>query len=616
MEDNKPLDTDTISNTTAADHYLDALAEADKLIDRAEEEQDDHTDYSGLDKAAILAKAEEMLHASDVKKASDILQKLKLAMEAIETDERPAQIKAWTEAGNDPREFKASAGESLVSLNKTIQKFREKREEERRRAEEEKVANLRKKEQVLEKMKGLVETEENENSLKMMRELMREWREIRHVPKEFQQDLYDRYRFYVDKFYDNLTIFQELKEMDRGKNLEQRIELIKKVEALKEEKNIRKALVTLHKYHEDWRNTGPVQKEISDEIWQRFKSASDSVIAEKKQLQEQLDSIKNENLKLKELLVEKAEAAIAVLPAKLKDWGTVAKELDGFMEEWKKIGPVPTEVNHDIWTKFRAIRQSFFNARKDFFKELNSSREDNLAKKVALCEAAEKLKDAEEFNNTSDALNKLQEEWKKIGPVPEAKNDSIWKRFRAAFDHFYARKNAFYEQRRTQESEAVKLKEAIIVELEGLKEMEDSKEVFNRLKDAQMRWVKAGFVSGKIYHNLQKRYQEISDLLFAKFKRSSDEMKENVMKEHYDMLSAAPDGRQKMQMEERKLRDRIQKLRDEKSTIDNNLSFFAHAKNADAIRKQFESNIQKLDSQIQRLEKELKVIRSYRNNNA
>lgn len=615
MQDTKPENTEENVKKTQ-ENYLAALEEADKLIDTAEDEHEDLIDYSTLSKEDIIAKAEEMLHAANVKKANDTLLKLRTALEAIETEERPTQIKAWTEAGNDPRDFKPVPDEAHHALNKVFQKFREKREEERRRAEEEKLGNLKKKESVLEKMKVLVENEENEHSLKTMRELMREWREIRHIPKEFQNDLYERYRFYVEKFYDNLSIFNELKEMDRGKNLEVKIELIKKVEALKEESNVRKALVTLHKYHEDWRNTGPVQKEIGDEIWQRFKSASDSVISDKKQLQEQLEEIKKSNLKLKELLVEKAEAAIAALPQKLKDWAPIGKELDGLMEEWKKIGPVPVENNNDVWNKFKGARNHFYNSRKEFFKELNSSREENLAKKLALCEKAEKLKDGQDFNTTGDSLTKLQEEWKKIGPVPESKNDEIWKRFRAAFDHFYNRKNTFYEQRRLQETEAAKVKDAIIKELEAIKELEDSKEVFAKLKDAQTRWVKSGFVSGKAYYNLQKRYQEISDFIFTKFKRSSEEMKENVMKEHYDTLAATPDGKQKLIMEERKLRERIQKLRDEKITIDNNLNFFVHAKNADGIRKQFEGNMQKIQSQIDRLEKELKVVRSFRNTNA
>jgi len=596
--------------------YNHVIEEVEKLIDGNEDESDEHTDYTALSKEEVMAKAEETLHAVEVRKASETLNRLKEALDLLEKAELPAQIKAWTEAGNDPRDFKPSNDETHARFNKIMQLFREKREEERRRAEEEKLANLRKKEAVIEKMMHLVSSEENENSLKNMRDLMREWKEIRHVPKEFQEDLFKRYRFYVEKFYDNLSIFNELKDLDREKNLEIKIELIKKVEALKAETNLRKALVTLNKYHEDWKNVGPVRKEISEEVWNRFKAASDVLLSEKRAAQEALEKGKEANLSLKQLLVEKAEAAVAVLPQKAKDWGNLAKELDTLMDEWKKIGPVPKAVNVEIWNSFRAARTLFFEGRRNFFKDLNASREDNLAAKIALCEKAEKLMNAEEFTNTANELNKLQEAWKKIGPVPEAKNDEVWKRFRKAFDHFYNRKNAFFEDRRSQEADAVKEKEAVIAELESLRTIEDGQEVFKRLKEGQQRWAKSGFVSGKTFYNLQRKYQEISDFLFAKFKKSSEEMRDSAIKDHYEVLSSAPDGRHKIQGEERKLRDRIQKLQDEVATIENNKNFFAHSKNAGEVLKQFDANIEKTRQQIERLEKELKVLRSFKNQNA
>jgi hypothetical protein len=596
--------------------YNHVIEEVEKLIDVNEDESDEHTDYTALSKEEVLAKAEATLHAVEVRKASETLNRLKEALDLLEKAELPAQIKAWTEAGNDPRDFKPSNDETHARFNKIMQLFREKREEERRRAEEEKLANLRKKEAVIEKMMHLVSSEENENSLKNMRDLMREWKEIRHVPKEFQEDLFKRYRFYVEKFYDNLSIFNELKDLDREKNLEIKIELIKKVEALKAETNLRKALVTLNKYHEDWKNVGPVRKEISDEVWNRFKAASDVLLSEKRAAQEALEKGKEANLSLKKLLVEKAENAVAVLPQKAKDWGNLAKELDTLMDEWKKIGPVPKAVNVEIWNTFRAARTVFFEGRRNFFKDLNASREDNLAAKIALCEKAEKMMNAEEFTNTANELNKLQDAWKKIGPVPEAKNDEVWKRFRKAFDHFYSRKNAFFEDRRSQEVDAVKEKEAVIAELESLRTIEDGQEVFKRLKEGQLRWAKSGFVSGKTFYNLQRKYQEISDFLFAKFKKSSEEIRDSAIKDHYEVLSSAPDGRHKIQGEERKLRDRIQKLQDEVATIENNKNFFAHSKNAGEVLKQFDANIEKTRQQIERLEKELKVLRSFKNQNA
>lgn len=615
MEENSELHPAEVQESYP-ETYNHVIEEVEKLIDVNEDESDEHTDYTALSKEEVLAKAEATLHAVEVRKASETLNRLKEALDLLEKAELPAQIKAWTEAGNDPRDFKPSNDETHARFNKIMQLFREKREEERRRAEEEKLANLRKKEAVIEKMMHLVSSEENENSLKNMRDLMREWKEIRHVPKEFQEDLFKRYRFYVEKFYDNLSIFNELKDLDREKNLEIKIELIKKVEALKAETNLRKALVTLNKYHEDWKNVGPVRKEISDEVWNRFKAASDVLLSEKRAAQEALEKGKEANLSLKKLLVEKAENAVAVLPQKAKDWGNLAKELDTLMDEWKKIGPVPKAVNVEIWNTFRAARTVFFEGRRNFFKDLNASREDNLAAKIALCEKAEKMMNAEEFTNTANELNKLQDAWKKIGPVPEAKNDEVWKRFRKAFDHFYSRKNAFFEDRRSQEVDAVKEKEAVIAELESLRTIEDGQEVFKRLKEGQLRWAKSGFVSGKTFYNLQRKYQEISDFLFAKFKKSSEEIRDSAIKDHYEVLSSAPDGRHKIQGEERKLRDRIQKLQDEVATIENNKNFFAHSKNAGEVLKQFDANIEKTRQQIERLEKELKVLRSFKNQNA
>ncbi|MBL7812288.1 MAG: DUF349 domain-containing protein [Bacteroidetes bacterium] len=602
-------------NQPVVESYAAQLEEADKLIDNADETHTEQADLTQLDKPGLIKYAGEMLHMADVRKAQESLNQIRDAFEAIQQAERPVLIKEWADAGNDPRDFKLPQDPLRNELNQIMQRFREKREEERRRAEEEKQANLKQKESVLARIKALAEGEESEQGLKEMRELMREWREIRQIPKEFKDDLFERYKFYLDMFYDKMGKLHELKDLDREKNLELKIELIKKAEALKDEKNVRKALLTLNKYHEDWRNAGPVRREISDDIWQRFKAASDQVIADKKAVQEEMDKLHGDNLRLKTLLVEKAELAITAQPATMKEWNAAAKEMDALLNEWKTIGPVPSQQNEAIWGRFSAARNAFYAGRKEFLKTLNAGREDNLKKKMALCEEAEKLQDSNDFHATMDALGKLQEDWKKIGPVPEAKNDAVWKRFRAAFDHFYARKNAWAAQRKAEEAGAVQIRESIIAELEGLREAEDAQAVFNQLKDAQSRWVKAGFVSGKQHYNLQKKYQDISDFLFKKFKRSSDELKEGVMKEHYGTLAGAPDGKFKLQSEERRIKDRIARAQQEMSTLENNMSFFANSKNAGPVLKQFEANIKKAQEQIARLEKELKVIRGLKNQN-
>jgi hypothetical protein len=222
----------------------------------------------------------------------------------------------------------------------------------------------------------------------------------------------------------------------------------------------------------------------------------------------------------------------------------------------------------------------------------------------------------ENFQETAEKLNELQEQWKKTGPVPDSKNDEVWKRFRAAFDHFYARKNAWMKQRREDDKIGISVKEAIIADMKKLLEQENVENVFPKLKECQQRWANSGFVSGKAYFNLQKEYREIGDVLFAKFKRNNDNMKQQVMKEHYAGVAGRSDGKNQLQSEERKIKDRIKKAQEELATIENNKSFFALSKNAEAVLKQFDSNIQKLKEQIVRLEKELAVIRNTKSGNA
>jgi hypothetical protein len=365
-----------------AESYADQLSVAEQLIEQNNEELSLESQYSNLSKEELVNASKELMHSTDVKKAYQQLQALRNVFEDLLAQERPGLIRQWVEEGKDPRDFIAPTDELKLTLNQVITEFKKRREEERKRAEEEKTHNLNQKRLILEKIKALVESEENDHSLEVLREYMRQWREIRHIPKEFQDELFTSYKLYIDKFYNQLSVFNELKDLDKDKNLEVKIDLIKRAEQLKDEPNIRKALLQLNKYHEDWKNTGPVRSEISEDIWKRFKAASDIVIEAKKSQQAQIDAERQQNLDKKIVLIEKAETSIAVLPTQPKDWTKMAKELDDLMSEWKKIGPVPTDKNEETWNRFKAIRNQFYGERKHFFKDLNSSKKDNLAKKV------------------------------------------------------------------------------------------------------------------------------------------------------------------------------------------------------------------------------------------
>jgi len=596
----------------AAESYAEQLTVAEQMIELNTEEISLELQYSTLSKEELLAAAEELVHATDVKKAYNQLQAIRNALDDLLDQERPGMIRTWVEAGNDPRDFVAPADTTKQSIQQIITAFKKRREDERKRAEEEKLHNLKQKQLILDKIKALVDSEENDQSLNALREYMRQWKEVRQIPKEYQDELYAAYKFQVDKFYNQLSVFNELKELDKDKNLELKIDLIKRAEQLKDEPNIRKALLQLNKYHDDWKNTGPVRAEISEDIWKRFKAASDIVIDAKKAEQATIDAERQQNLDKKIVLIERAETSIAVVPTQPKEWAKIGKELDELMAEWKKIGPVPTDKNEEIWTKFKAIRNQYYGERKHFFKDLNSSKKDNLTKKEALCEKAESLKDSNEFMKTSDALAKLQDEWKTVGPVPEDQNDLVWKRFRTAFDHFYARKNEWFKQRKQEEGGAVVKKKEVILGLEALKSNEtiDHQTLFNELKIWQKQWNDAGFISGKSYQQLNKTYQALADEVFNRYRAASNNHRNSNQKEHFSNLATSNDGQKRLQLEERKIKEKITKFKDEIATMENNKSFFKHSKNAGAFVKQFDDNIAKATEQIAKAEQELKLLKS------
>ena len=282
----------------ASENYAEQLTVAEKMIELNTEEISMDLQYATLNKEELRAAAEELVHATDVKKAYNQLQAIRNAMDDLLDQERPSLIRTWVEAGNDPRDFVAPIDNTKQIIQQIITTFKKRREEERKRAEEEKLHNLKQKQHILEKIKALVDSEENDQSLNALREYMREWKEVRQIPKEYQDELYKAYKFQIDKFYNQLSVFNELKELDKDKNLELKIDLIKRAEQLKDEPNIRKALLQLNKYHEDWKNTGPVRAEISEDIWKRFKAASDIVIDAKKAEQAKIDAERQQNLEI------------------------------------------------------------------------------------------------------------------------------------------------------------------------------------------------------------------------------------------------------------------------------------------------------------------------------
>ncbi len=503
--------------------------------------------------------------------------------------------------------------EPLIHLIKEIEgEIKQAREEEKKRIIKEKQKNLARKEALIAKLETIVSADETLDTIAEVKEIQKEWKGIRVLPKEAINGLWERYNQLLNTFYDNHSINLELKELDRQKNLEAKIELTKKMETILEEKSLKRSFILLNKLHEEFKNIGPVPQESREPIWNAFKSASDAVYENKRKIYEALESEKETNLQKKQILCEKADLLNAVYPKDLKGWNEKAKAFDDLFSEWKKIGAIPKTNKDAVWIQFNGVRNDFYTRRKAFFKELNAGRNENLKAKQLLCEQVEALKDSTDWATTGKAIINLQANWKKVGPVPEKLNQAIWKRFRAACDHFFSAKNAVYSDKREEELGNLKQKESIIESLKQLATSDkEHKKAFEELKKINGEWRTIGFVPHKDVKRINKAYEEANGAVYTKYSSQIEAAKAANLGEHYKQIKeTSPNGIKELELEEQNIKRKITLLNEEISSIERNMSFFARSKTADKMLKDFNGKIEKAKKQIDRLKKELGVIKT------
>lgn len=578
---------------------------------KMEDEHDDDTDLTTLNKEQLVELIENTSSQDDLAGAARIAREVKPLLEEIFAEEEQAALDAFIEEGNEKDDFSAKPDEWKNRFYDAYKKIQGRRSDHRQRIEEEKQKNLQIKRKILEDLRVITETDETAESLERVKELQNEWKKIRAVPHEHVQELWDSYRVFLDKFYDNLSINFELKELDRKKNLEAKIDLCMKVDQLQEEASVKVAMNLLNKYHDEWKHTGPVPKEYAEEIWTRFKAASDKIYEQKKAQMDEMREMRRKNLELKTTINERLEQVATLLYDKPKEWIEKTEVINAFFEEWKKIGPVPKEQNEVVWGRFKDLRNHFYRQKNNFFKQLNKDKAENLKAKEELCEKAEALKDSEDWLKTTNDLIRLQGEWKKVGPVPEKMSDVVWKRFRAACDEFFSKKEGHFKGQKEEQEKNLDAKKALLEEVKALEAMTDKQtdEVFKTLRDIQKKWNAAGYVPIKFKNQIQKEFSTIVDGLYKKHKRNAEEMKEGQLQEHYEELSQSPDGTKRLQFEERRVKEKIRHLKNDVETLENNIGFFSNSKTAGPLIKGITDKIAKANEQIERLQKELKAIK-------
>lgn len=476
-------------------------------------------------KEEVLLRLKEV--AQDAENANkQELDGLKQTFYKIHNAEIEAAKKTFVENGGAEEEFIAQPSGVEEEFKSLMAAIKEKRSALAAEIEKQKEENLQVKLSIIEELKELVESPDDANkSYNEFKKLQQQWNEVKLVPQAKVNELWKNYQLHVEKFYDILKLNNEFREYDFKKNLEIKTHLCEAAEKLADEQDVVSAFHQLQKLHQEFRDTGPVAKELRDEIWNRFKAASTAVNRRHQQHFEALKETEQHNLDQKTVICEIVEAIEFDQLKTFAAWETKTQEVIALQNKWKTIGFAPQKMNVKIFERFRKACDEFFKKKGEFFKLLKEGMNANLEKKKALCEKAESLKDSTEWKETAEILTKLQKEWKTIGPVSKKYSDAVWKRFITACDYFFEQKGKATSSQRSVEQENLEKKKAIIARLTAIDETTDADEASKEVRELMKEWNGIGHVPFKEKDRLYKQYHGLIDQLFDRFNISASNKK-------------------------------------------------------------------------------------------
>lgn len=557
-------------------------------------------------KHEVLERVKELAH-SDETPAKDEIDHLKTAFYKLLFAEREADQKTFIENGGDPEAYVMKTDDSEEQFKAEMGLIKEKRAKAFQQQEEEKKANLQRKQQIIEKIKMMSTSPEEANkSYNDFKALQQEWKDIKAVPAEKANELWRNYQLYVEQYYDLLNLNRELREYDFKKNLEQKTLLCEAAEKLADEPDAVSAFHQLQELHQQYREIGPVAKELREQIWARFKAASTVINKRHQQHFEELRAKEEENLTRKTELCEKVEAIAKEENKNATDWENHTKQIIDIQTEWKTIGFAPQKMNVKIFDRFRAACDDFFGRKAEFFKTLKEKFAENTKKKKEMVEQAKALMDSTDWKATSDKLIKLQKEWKTIGMVPKKVGDQLWAEFVAACNKFFEARNAATAGTRNEEQQNLDRKKEIIAKL---KELLDSTadNVQATLQQLIDEYGKIGHVPFKEKDKLFKEYHKVVDALYKQLNISASKQRLDNFKS--SIKSMAKQGEDMLDNERGRLMRRYEQLKSEITTYENNLGFLnASSKKGNSLIDEMNRKVNKLKDDLELIRQKIKAI--------
>ena len=577
-------------------------APAEKVAAPAEEPERKQyqTKKEVLERAREIAQGEEAPQKEEVDYLKTVFYKMHIA-------EREARLKEYIDGGGDPEAYQILPDVDEEAFKAEMSIIKEKRQKLFKEQEQEKQENLQKKLDIIEKIKGMVTSPEEANkSYKEFKALQEEWKEIKNVPAEKANELWRNYQLYVEQFYDLLKLNSEAREYDFKKNLELKTKLCESAEKLADEPEVISAFHQLQKLHQEFREIGPVAKELREEIWSRFKAASTVINKRHQQHFEELRAKEEDNLARKTALCEKVEAIAAEENKGSADWERHTKEIIAIQAEWKTIGFAPQKMNVKIFERFRAACDDFFGRKAEYFKGLKENFKENAEKKRALIEKAKALQDSTDWKSTSDKLINLQREWKTIGMVPKKLGDQLWEEFLGACNKFFEARNAAGVSGRGEEYQNLEKKRSIIEQLKAAAQ-EAGDGLQEKVQQLVEQYQSIGHVPFKEKDKLYEEYHAVVDKLYKELNISVAKRRLNKFKDN--LKQVADRGADALDNERARLMRQYEQLKAEVQTYENNLGFLnAASKKGNSLIDEMNRKVQKLKDEVQLVREKIKAI--------
>lgn len=562
-----------------------------------------------LTKDEIIEKLKNLTAQTEIPSRAEV-ESLKQAFYKLRSAAIEEQKAEFIEAGNDAEAFVPAPDPSEDVLKTFLSELKEKRASQAAAEENLKEENYNKKLQIIESIKNLTESSDDFNKLyKEFKDLQQGWNDVTSVPQSKEKELWKSYQIYTEKFYDLIKINNEFRDYDFKKNLELKNAICESVEKLIDDTDSVSAFHQLQNFHQQWREIGPVARELREEIWTRFKNASTAI---NKKYQTHFESLKGreeENLVEKTAICEALKNIDYSTLTSFKEWDEKSKEVIELQAKWKTIGFVPKKVNNQIFEEFRSLCDAFFEKKSEFFKGVRGEMDENLDKKRALTEQAKALKDSTDWKSTTDKLIAIQKEWKTIGPVPRKYSDAIWKEFVTACDYFFEQKKKNESSQKSEELDNLAAKKEIIEKIKNVDQSLDPSELIAKVRELADEWHKIGFVPFKEKDKIYKEFHQAVDAHYDRLKVDKTERRFESFKSNIKDISKQDNPKRALYRERDHLMHQYNKVKSDLQTYENNMNFLSiSSKGASGLLKDVNNKIEKLKEEMELLVKKLEAL--------